>query len=170
MRYLLTLAILLLSVPTIAGEVYKKPKDFISNSFDGEIPKAKTLLMSEDDIYNIKKITKQKYNFKKVKYWQRNSKTAFILEDIGKTKPITTGYLVEDSKINNVQVLIYRESHGWEVKYPFFTKQFKETSLNEDNKLSKSIEAISGATLSVNALRRMAKVALYLESRINAKL
>lgn len=166
MKPVLIIISLFLTTQAFAGEIYKQPKDFVSESFDGKIPKMKILALSEKDRAAIKEITGQKAHFRKVKYWSNGTKNAFILEDIGKTKPITTGYLIENSKINNVQVLIYRESHGWEVKYPFFTKQFKEVSLDEDKKLSKHIEAISGATLSVNALKRMAKIALYLNSKI----
>lgn len=170
MKYFFVFLLFLIPTSSFCGEIYKKPKDFVFDSFGGKIPKIQTLNLNEDDIHNIKLITKQKYNIKKVRYWQEGTKIAFILEDIGKTKPITTGYLIENSEINEVKVLIYRESHGWEVKYPFFTNQFKEVSLDDNNKLSKHIESISGATLSVNALKRMAKIALYLSSKISTQI
>ncbi|MDP4884461.1 MAG: FMN-binding protein, partial [Opitutales bacterium] len=61
-----------------------------------------------------------------------------------------------------MQVLIYRESHGWEVRYPFFTDQFEGLELTNENTLNRKIDGISGATLSVNALTRLSKLALHL--------
>jgi uncharacterized protein with FMN-binding domain len=101
-----------------------------------------------------------------LRYWHQGSRTAWILEEIGKVKPITTGFVVEDGKISQVQVLIYRESHGWEVKHPFFTDQFIGAQLAENLKLDRRIDSIAGATLSVNALRKMGQLALYLDGQV----
>ena len=79
---------------------------------------------------------------------------------------ITTGFLVEDQAILNMQVLVYRETHGWEVRYPFFTEQFKGLAMKE-GRLSKKIDGISGATLSVNALIRLSELALYLHDKVS---
>jgi Na+-transporting NADH:ubiquinone oxidoreductase subunit NqrC len=65
-------------------------------------------------------------------------------------------------------VLIFRESHGWEVRHDFFTDQFKGLTLDGDSNLSARIDGISGATLSVNALRNLARFALYLDRAARA--
>ena len=67
-----------------------------------------------------------------------------------------------------MRVLIYRESHGWEVRYPFFTDQFQGLELSSKNRLNKKIDGISGATLSVNALTRLSKLALFLHQQVNS--
>jgi len=68
-----------------------------------------------------------------------------------------------------MRVLIYRETHGHEVQYPFFRNQFKGLKLisGKRPKLNKSIDGISGATLSVNALTKLAKISLYLEDLVS---
>jgi hypothetical protein len=66
-----------------------------------------------------------------------------------------------------MQVLIYRESYGWEVRYPFFTDQFTGLQLDDDLHLTDSIDGISGATLSVNALTKLSRLALYLHNEVN---
>jgi Na+-transporting NADH:ubiquinone oxidoreductase subunit NqrC len=48
------------------------------------------------------------------------------------------------------------------VRYPFFTDQFNGLQLDENNRLQRKIDGISGATLSVNALTRLARLALHL--------
>ncbi|WP_069472977.1 FMN-binding protein [Candidatus Marithrix sp. Canyon 246] len=73
----------------------------------------------------------------------------WILEEIGKKKPITTGIVINKGRIERFKVLIFRETRGWEVCYPFFTNQFKGNSLNNFS----HIDGISGATLSVRALK-----------------
>ena len=101
---------------------------------------------------------------KRIRYWADDGKTAWILDEIGKTEPITTGFIVRGGKLAEVKVLIYRESHGWEVSRPFFTKQFVGASLKGD-KLSTSVDGVVGATLSVRALTKLSAAALYLSQQ-----
>jgi hypothetical protein len=56
----------------------------------------------------------------------------------------------------------FRESRGWEIRYPFFTRQFSQLRLTNTGALSHGIDGISGATLSVKAATRSAKFALML--------
>ena len=63
-----------------------------------------------------------------------------------------------------MKILIYRESHGWEVSKPFFTKQFSNASLKKGDQLSVGIRNVAGATLSVRAVTKLARLALYFDS------
>ena len=89
-----------------------------------------------------------------------------ILDEIGKEKPITVGVIVETGKIQQLKVLSFRESRGWEVKHAFFTRQFDNIGINDKQQLDKPIDGISGATLSVRALKKIARIALYLEQQL----
>ena len=104
----------------------------------------------------------------RVRYWHINDSTAWILEEIGKERPITTGIVIRQGKIELIKILIFRESRGWEVRYPFFTDQFKNVKLLETSELDKSIDGISGATLSVNAVTKLARLALTLDDYVNS--
>ena len=66
------------------------------------------------------------------------------------------------------KVLVFRESRGWEVRHPFFTDQFRDAGLTGELALDRNIDGISGATLSVRALSRLARLALYLHTVIPA--
>ncbi|MDB4385538.1 FMN-binding protein [Opitutaceae bacterium] len=148
-------------------EVFLAPDRFVENAFsDDPTPALKRLWLTADLKPNIRKIMGHDYAALRLRYWHQGSRTAWILEEIGKVKPITTGFVVEDGKISQVQVLIYRESHGWEVKHPFFTDQFIGAQLAENLKLDRRIDSIAGATLSVNALRKMGQLALYLDEQV----
>lgn len=145
----------------LAGEdVYLEPEAFIEQAFDGE-PSNKVLWLNKELKTGMEAILGHGYKGLRIRYWELDGRTAWILEEIGKVKPITTGFVVEDGVLQSMEVLIYRESHGWEVRYPFFTRQFKGLRLN-GRKLDKDIDGISGATLSVNALIRLSRLALFL--------
>jgi Na+-translocating ferredoxin:NAD+ oxidoreductase RnfG subunit len=69
------------------------------------------------------------------------------------------------SQFENVTVLAFRESRGWEVKHNFFTQQFINIMKQKDTQLNQSIDGITGATLSVNALKVQTRMALYLHEK-----
>lgn len=170
-RLLVFTFVLILSVaPKIswaADDVYQSPETFITESFGGKTPKARTLTPDSALTTKVKKIMGDHYRLPSVKYWTDGQRTAWILEDIGKYKPITTGYLVNtDNELERVKVLVYRESHGWEVKEKFFTRQFKGAGLKREKKLDKRIDGIAGATLSVHALKTMGALALTLHKAV----
>ena len=75
--------------------------------------------------------------------------------------------MVNDNRIELVRVLIFRESRGWEVRYPFFTDQFVSVRLDSSGQLDKSIDGISGATLSVIAIKKLTTLALLLHKKVN---
>lgn len=104
----------------------------------------------------------------RTRYWQRDRRTAWILEEIGKEQPITVGIIIDKDRIEAVKVLIFRESRGWEVKYPFFTNQFKQAKLDSGLELNTDIDGITGATLSVRALKKLSRLALYFHQQVTA--
>ena len=101
-------------------------------------------------------------------YWKTDSnKTLWILNSIGKYKPITAAFLVDKCKINSAHVLTYREQHGYEIKYPSFLSQFVSVGVDDKLDLTEVLDNISGATLSVNSMDRMARTAVILDSISN---
>ncbi|GAB5453410.1 MAG: hypothetical protein Hals2KO_37380 [Halioglobus sp.] len=102
----------------------------------------------------------------RLRYWQADSRSAWILEHIGKEKPITFGVVVREGRIERVEVLAFRESRGWEIRYPFFTEQFGGVGLAEDGYLTGHIDGITGATLSVRAAEKVARMALWLDAQV----
>lgn len=101
----------------------------------------------------------------RLRYWQAGDRTAWIMEEIGKVKPITIGVVILENEIERIEILAFRESRGWEVRYPFFTDQFRGLTLRSDGYLSNTIDGITGATLSVRAVERVTKLALWLDAQ-----
>ena len=161
-RAVFSFLLLVLGTATLsaATKVYEKPSAFMKRQF-GSIPKAQVISLSSGQHKKLKSIFSHRYKEKQVRYWSVGGKTAFILEEIGKSRPITTGVVVKNWKIEEIKVLVYRESHGGEVAKSFFTKQFRGAQLN-GSKLDVKIDGIVGATLSVNAMKKVGAAALYL--------
>lgn len=157
------------STESIAKGVYLEPEKFINQIFDNNPPKPDKLWITKKLNAEINNILGHDLGVIRTRYWDDGVKTAWILEEIGRDKPITVGLVVKDKKIEQINVLIFRESRGWEVKYPFFTDQYKQASLTTENKLDRKIDGISGATLSANALTKLARLALYLDAQISNK-
>lgn len=145
-----------------AADTYMAPDAFVEASFEGTPPDPQVVWLTGELRERAKAILGHPPDTLRVRYWARDGRSVWILEEIGKEKPITTGYVVEDGAIRNVKVLIYRETRGWEVRYPFFTDQFNDATLSSDLELDTQIDGISGATLSVSALKRLARLALLL--------
>lgn len=148
----------------LAAQVLQRPSAFIAQAFGGAPPRARILPVTSAMRGPISRIMGRGIG-SRVRYWKGGGKTVWILNEIGKYKPITTGFVISSGSIRRIKVLIYRESHGFEVRYPAFTGQFRGARLS-GARLSRGISSISGATLSVNALKRLAALALYLDSQV----
>ncbi|MDG1286141.1 MAG: FMN-binding protein [Rickettsiales bacterium] len=167
MKFLLLLVtVLLMPLTASAKDVYQDPDTFVAESFDDKAPKMQRYLPDEELQKPINKIMRHKYKLRAFPYWRKGDRTVWILEEIGKYKPITTGIVVKEGVIETLKVLVYRESHGWEVRYPSFTDQFKNAKLKNNNKLDTPIDGISGATLSVKALTRLGQLALFFHKQV----
>lgn len=135
---------------------------FIQNHFSQENAEAGVLWIDGELREKIENILDHRFSSLRVRYWGHGSRTAWVLDEIGKELPITIGVVVSDGKIEEVTILEYRETRGGEVRYPFFTRQFQGLTLATDSKdkLNGHIDGITGATLSVNAVRKIATLAL----------
>ena len=135
-------------------------KEFIQKAFGEKIATKQKLRFKGDVKTTAQKIMGSKYRKAVMRYWIEGQRTAWILNRIGKVKPITAGFIVENCKIVSVHVLVYRESHGWEIKYPRFRDQFKGIGMKNKFQIDKNLDGIAGATLSVNSMRIMTSLAL----------
>lgn len=144
---------------------YQEPDSFISETFAGKPPAPKLLWITDSMQPEITRILGHPSAQRRVRYWRSGARSAWILDEIGKEEPITIGYVVHQDRIERARVLVYRESRGDEVRYPRFTEQFTGATLKDTNDLDRGIDNISGATLSVDAMTRTARLALYLDKK-----
>ncbi len=161
--------VILLSLPPGVSQaaVYQDPADFVSEAFRGNPPAPKVLWLTPEMRQEVEAVLGHAPNGMRMRYWQEQAQTVWVLDEIGKELPITTGIIVNNGAIERVRVLVFRESRGWEVRHDFFTNQFKGAGMTKDGRLDRQIDGISGATLSVRAVEKLARVALLLDPRVN---
>lgn len=145
------------------GQVYQSPEAFLEEAFPAGAPEARALWLKPPLRHELENVLGRRPS-PRIRYWQSGAQTAWVLDEVGKDEPITAGVVVRDGAIDDIRVLVFRESRGWEVKYPFFTRQFQDARLTSDRRLSRPIDGITGATLSVRAMKRMARAALLLDA------
>lgn len=142
-------------------------KQFLSDQFDQKPPKPKRLWVKAELKSQIQKILSRPIKQLSYRYWQVENKTIWILDELGKERDITTAVILRDQQIEQVKVLVYRESRGGEVQVPWFTQQFVGAQASEG--WQKNIDSISGATLSVNAMKKQAELALFLQQWVKGE-
>ena len=157
---------LIFSNALLAGGVYQEPDAFIKETFPDGLVEKKVIWLDKPTKSEMEEVLGHGYKGLRVRYWIHDTKTAWILDEIGKEKPITTGIVIDNDKIERIRILVFRESRGWEVRHAFFTDQFSNATLLNNNQLGTNIDNISGATLSVRAVTKLSRIALMLHKKI----
>jgi len=149
-----------------AKGVYFTNDAFFEQAFNGEICEPGAVWLREQRKQTMQVILARESVGLRQRYCRIGKKTAWIFNEIGKELPITIGVVVFGGEVEKVVVLAYRESRGGEIRHPFFTQQFKGQRLDNNFELTRGVDGITGATLSVNAMRRCTQAALYLHSQL----
>lgn len=161
MRAVLFASLLLAAGAACADEAVETPEAFLREAFGAQVPEPQTLWLDDKTQAQLRPIFGHIYPQARLRYWRAGTRSAWILDETGKEFPITAGFVVDGMQMDLARLLIYRESRGDEIRYPAFLKQFKGAHLQNDE-LQPQIDGISGATLSVSAMQRMARAALTL--------
>ncbi|MGB5292353.1 MAG: FMN-binding protein [Lysobacterales bacterium] len=170
-RHLLITYLISLLLPALvySASVYETQADFLSRAFNGSPPEPAIVWLSGERKSTVRQILGHDYAALRLRYWCEGERSAWILEEIGKDLPITVGIIIENDYIKNLRVLTYRENRGGEVATASFTDQFNNAVIEEGSRLDVKIDGISGATLSVQALTRLATMALFLNTQSSCK-
>jgi len=178
---LLALSILLFG-SNLSAKIYLTQNEFISQlkenhsvdiTFDINISE-RTLWLNKTIQSKISQILDHKYPKLRIRYKTLGSQnnaseltTIWFLEEVGKERAISFAIAIKDKKIKKIQVLEFRESRGYEISIPTFAKQFDNLHLNSSGRLNKIIDGITGATMSVNAMKKISRLALMLDEYVN---
>ena len=145
---------------------YLETDEYLNAAFPSGVPAAQVLWLKGDLRADVERLLGHRFNGLRVRYWRDGTLSAWILDEIGKELPITIGIAISSGAIASVDILEFRESRGWEVRYPFFTDQFVNARLGPNDTLDRHIDGITGATMSVDAVTRVAQVALLLHEHV----
>ena len=132
--------------------------------------KTKTIWLKKTIQSKITNILDHKYPKLRLRYKiskNNDSPTSiWYLDEIGKERPITFGVSVKDDRIQAIRVLEFRESRGYEINIPSFASQFENIGVDEKKNLDKNIDGITGATMSVSAMKKVARLAILLHHSV----
>ncbi len=152
-------------VQFVNGEetVDQKKSLYLEEIFQGSPPEPGYLWITPLIRPKIEAVIMHGYNGFRIKYWDKDDETVWILEDVAKEKPVCVGLITYQEKINRLDIIFSTGKWGRQVQNINFTNQFNNIEIDENGILNKHIDGISGATLSVNVLSRLAQLALLLD-------
>ena len=100
-------------------------------------------------------------------YWQHKGVRIWVLQARGKHGPVRAGFVIRQGEITGTKILSSKEKRGTFIKTSRFLRQFAGIGLKKNQDLDRRIDGYSGATRSVNAMRKMARLALGLDSLVS---
>lgn len=127
-------------------------------------PPAATLAITGQVAAVAREILGHPYAGTEATYWRQAQTTAWVLQARGRSGAIVGGFVVTDKRLSKTQVLVSRERRGKRIGEPSFARQFDGASLTAQRLLDRRVDGITGATVSSDAVRNMARLALYLDS------
>ena len=165
------MAVIALLLPSLAAaaSVYETQAEFITRAYNGSPPEPSVVWLSGGRKSTVQQLLGHDYPALRLRYWCEAGRSAWILDEVGKDLPITVGVIIDNDHIENLRVLTYRENRGGEVATPAFTDHFNGVALDANDALGATIDGISGATLSVQALTKLANMALFLHGNTGCK-
>ncbi len=176
-RRFLVMCVLLFNVQPVFAKVYLSADTFVEQVVQlTNEPihfKSNTLWLNQAIQSEIKTILDHPYAKLRLRYKisqsQQSPTTIWFLDEIGKERPISFAVAVKNQQIIQIKVLEFRESRGYEIHIPAFSQQFDNIGVDENGKLNKNIDGITGATMSVNAMKKISRVALLLHEIVVKK-
>ena len=145
-------------------DIHETLEAFLTRTFGAAVPEPKFLDLDGNAQSQINAALGHNYQQSRLRYWKANGITAWVLMDKGKEGYQLTdaAFAVKGGAIDIASVLIYRESHGEEVADAPFLNQLTGAHA-VGGQLDKQVDNISGATLSVKMMVRMAAAAIALD-------
>ncbi len=144
---------------------FQTPAAFLTEAFGSAPPAPKVLALDAAAQGKLSATFGRAYPQSQLRYWKAGGRSAWILDDLGKAgyQLTTSGFVVKDGAIDFARVLIYRESRGEQIAEASWLKKISGAKI-AGAKLDRTVDNISGATLSVKMMERMAATALLLDS------
>ncbi len=127
------------------------------------------LRLSSDEMRQVEKLSglpARSVNWRVFSAYRGDTALGYVVLDdvIGKFELISYAVAINpDASIKQIEILAYRESHGFEIRSPAWRRQFVGKSVQAGLVVGEDIANISGATLScthvTDGVRRIAAIA-----------
>lgn len=142
------------------------PDRFVASAFP-EPPPPRTVAIQGELAANAAAILGRAYPGREVSCWSADGQTVWVLTGRGRYGLFTAGFAVRDGRIARSGVLEYKEARGREIRHSSFLQQFQGVALDANRELDRRIDGLTGATISANSMRNLARLALYLDQTVN---
>jgi hypothetical protein len=146
----------------------------------------KLLQLSDAELAELSRVLERKVELRDYPYLEVHGAAAdasaqrpflgyvFLLEVLGQSQPISFAVAVKaEGTLQDIQVMVYREPHGDEIRERRFRAQFAGKKRGDPLVVGKDVDAITGATISSNSAAYAARKALalgqFLRSRAAGK-
>ncbi len=145
-----TLVTTLFPVGRVYAKTYLTPEQARALIWGDEAMTRHDIKLDDAQMDSIKKASKTRVRHSELKAWKTDSGGWFILDNvIGKHENIDIAVgLDAQGAVKGIEILVYRETYGDQVRNPKWRAQFHGKGHHEILKLDKQIRNISGATLS----------------------
>ena len=167
---------LLLSL-LMAGPIKENSEKHIMSQFSQDVTiSMNTLKLNKKNKTSVQNQVKQAFFRNELYYWKISQNDTIIayafLDNVkGKSMPITFMVILNtDGTIINTNVIKYREPYGGEVSNNRWLEQFNEKNEKSNYDVGKTIDGITGATISVNSLSKGIKKIVLLYSQVKDNL
>lgn len=147
----------------ISYGIESDPAIFLKKVFQDGVPEPEYIWITPTIRPILEEILTHDYKGLRIKYWRKNERAVWILEELAKDTTVCAGVVVIQGKIHELEILSAEGRYGSLVKNEKFTAQFKNVGGDGNKRLTRSIDGISGATISVNTVSRLARLALALD-------
>lgn len=131
--------------------------------------KETTLRLSTEQMRQVEKLSglpARSVNWRVFAAYRGDAALGYVVLDdvIGKVELISYAVAINpDASVKQIEILAYRESHGFEIKSPAWRRQFAGKTARAGLAIGEGIANISGATLScahvTDGVRRIAAIA-----------
>jgi Na+-translocating ferredoxin:NAD+ oxidoreductase RnfG subunit len=136
--------------PAVYGATYLTLEQAQQTIFPGQKLTAANITLTSEQAREIERRSDANVRHKEIQLWKVDGGGFFIVDEVvGKHEFITYAVgLNADGTVKQIEIMIYRESFGYEVRNADWRAQFVGKNATAPLKLSKDIKNISGATLS----------------------
>lgn len=149
---------------------YTTPEVFLSKVYGSDVPGISLMPLRGETRERAERALGHRYSGMRLRYWHQSGTTAWMIDEKSKDMPMTIGIGINpDGKISVLELLVYREPRGGEIHQAGFRQQYMGVGLTPADTLTKAVDGITGATLSVDALNRVAAMALILHQSVAGK-
>lgn len=141
------------------------PEVFVETSL-GRVPAEQQLLLQGDADRAVRAAYGGRYPAASIPYWQSDGVRVWVLRARGKFGYIQAGFVVEGGRLVKSEVLSSKEKKGRVIKQERFLRQLAGIGLTGKGTLDRCVDGYSGATISVSAMEKMARLALTLDGLV----